>query len=286
MALPNVRAGAPSLPNTKKFFAVVAAYAASFVMFGLFVQPPVSILRGLGEILTTRDALLTDYFGVGGIGGGCVSAGLLTWRHASSITRRAPRVTGAPVACLFLVLGFGLFGKNLNSTSGRLSEASGFTRNSARAFHEPSSTRRSSARLWRRSFGNPVRDLAVAGGQSAACPRDRSRDRFHPRAAAAHLFRAHMGFSLYNMGFAAGIVGTVVVAVYKAYGFVPDPVFIWTKGLKRLLGRIPGAIFRLDDCGRLLIKDPEAFPACPTYSSRRGRAPSDFIASRVLADAR
>jgi len=30
--------------------------------------------------------------------------------------------------------------------------------------------------------------------------------------AAAHLFKAHMGFSLYNMGFTAGIVGTPIVA--------------------------------------------------------------------------
>ena len=61
--------------------------------------------------------------------------------------------------------------------------------------------------------------------------------------AAAHLFKAHMGFSLYNMGYTAGIVGTVVVAMYKAYGFVPDPVFIWTNGNNLLLSTFLGVLF-------------------------------------------
>jgi hypothetical protein len=92
---------------------VVAAYAAAFVVFGFLVQPPADVLRGLGAILTTRDALLTDYFGIGGIGGGCVSAGLLTLAAALAYWRAGAKMTGAAVAALFLVLGFGLFGKNL-----------------------------------------------------------------------------------------------------------------------------------------------------------------------------
>jgi hypothetical protein len=65
----------PRLASDNLILGVVAAYAAAFVVFGFLVQPPDSIVRGLGAILTTRDALLTDYFGVGGVGGGCVSTG-------------------------------------------------------------------------------------------------------------------------------------------------------------------------------------------------------------------
>ncbi len=60
---------------------------------------------------------------------------------------------------------------------------------------------------------------------------------------AANLFKAHMGHTLYNIGWVAGIVGTVIVAVYKGYGFVPDPVFIWTTGNNRLLGSFLAALF-------------------------------------------
>ena len=54
--------------------------------FGLVVDSPDQIVRGLWEILTTRDALLTDYFGIGGIGAGCVNAGMLTLGGANTFT--------------------------------------------------------------------------------------------------------------------------------------------------------------------------------------------------------
>ena len=103
----------PRLASDNLILGVVAAYAAAFVVFGFLVQPAADVLRGLSAILTTRDALLTDYFGVGGIGGGCVSAGLLTLAGALVYWRAGAKMTGASVAALFLVLGFGLFGKNL-----------------------------------------------------------------------------------------------------------------------------------------------------------------------------
>ncbi len=92
---------------------IVAGYAAAFVVFGLVVDGPAQVLRGLAEIVTTRDALLTDYFGIGGIGGACVNAGLLTLCACFVYRVAGAKINGAAVACLFLVLGFGLFGKNL-----------------------------------------------------------------------------------------------------------------------------------------------------------------------------
>ncbi len=76
--------------------------------------------------------------------------------------------------------------------------------------------------------------------------------------AAAQLFKAHMGYSLYNMGFTAGIVGTLVVAMYKSYGFVPDPVMIWTTGNNRLLGGVHGGRVRVDGRARLLFRSRAA----------------------------
>jgi hypothetical protein len=53
---------------------------------------------------------------------------------------------------------------------------------------------------------------------------------------AGQLFKAHMGFNLYNVGFTAGVVGIRIVALYKSYGFVADPVMDWTTGNNDLLG--------------------------------------------------
>jgi hypothetical protein len=63
--------GAPGAPTPERVaLRVVCAYAAAFVVFGFIVDGPERVLHGLAQIVTTRDALLTDYFGIGGIGAG------------------------------------------------------------------------------------------------------------------------------------------------------------------------------------------------------------------------
>ena len=50
----------------------------SVLLFGLAVDPPALIFRGLLAILTSRDTLLTDYIGLGDSGATFVNAGLRT----------------------------------------------------------------------------------------------------------------------------------------------------------------------------------------------------------------
>ena len=223
----------PRLASDRVILGVVAAYAAAFVALGFVVQTPAGLLRGLGAILTTRDALLTDYFGVGGVGGGCVSAGLLTLATVSVYWRAGAQMTGGAVACLFLVLGFGLFGKNLLNVWPIVAGVALYARFRGEPFRAHLNTAFFGAALapifseilFSTDLAPVVSvPLALATGLGVG---------FILPAAAAHLFRTHMGFSLYNMGFTAGVVGTLVVAMYKAFGYVPDPVFIWTKGAER-----------------------------------------------------
>lgn len=256
---------------------VVAAYAASFVALGFLVQTPAELLRGLGAILTTRDALLTDYFGVGGIGGGCVSAGLLTLAAVCVYWRTGAKMTGAAVACLFLVLGFGLFGKNLLNVWPIVAGVALYARFRGEPFRAHLNTAFFGAALapifseilfstdLAPLFSVP---LALATGLAVG---------FILPPAAAHLFRTHMGFSLYNMGFTAGVVGTLVVAMYKAFGYVPDPVFIWTKGANGLLSVFLELVFASMVAVGYAF-DPRVLARLAIILKAPGRAPTDFIA--------
>ncbi len=256
---------------------VVAAYAAAFVAFGFAVDGPAQVLRGLADILTTRDALLTDYFGIGGIGAGCVNAGLLAL-CACGVYRvtRAP-MSGSAVACLFLVLGFGLFGKNLVNVWPIVLGVWLY----ARFRREPFATHVNTAFfgaalapifseiLFSTALPPAVR-LPLAAVTSLVIG-------FILAPAAAQLFKAHAGMSLYNMGFTAGIVGTLVVATYKSYGFVPDPVMIWTTGNNRLLGGFLAAVLlSMVVVGFYLQHGAPAGLAKIMKAS--GQAPTDFIA--------
>ncbi len=223
MTVAAVQAADAEPPRDRVILATVAAYAAAFVVFGLLVDGPDRVLRGLADIVLTRDALLTDYFGVGGIGAACANAGLLTLAACLVYRVAAVRVTGAAVACLFLVLGFGLFGKNLLNIWSIVLGVFLYARFRGEAFSMHINTAFFGAALapvfseilFSSALTVEVRvPLAVATSLVIG---------FILAPAAAQLFKAHMGFSLYNMGFTAGIVGTLVVAMYKSYGFVPDP---------------------------------------------------------------
>jgi hypothetical protein len=86
-----------------------------------------------------------------------------------------------------------------------------------------------------------------------------------------------MGYSLYNIGWVAGILGTLTVAVYKSYGFVPDPVFIWTTGNNRLLGTMLAGLFVSMVVGGCLL-DRQAWHKLAWIQRQAGQSPTDFVA--------
>jgi hypothetical protein len=256
---------------------IVAAFASSFILFGFIVDSPTQVLHGLLEIVTTRDALLTDYFGVGGIGGACVNAGLLTLCACFVYHRANAKMTGAAVACLFLVLGFGLFGKNLlNVWSIVLGvylyarfRGEPFSAHINTAFFGAALAPIFSEILFSTALAIEIRvPLAVVTSLVIG---------FILAPAAAQLFKAHMGFSLYNMGFTAGIVGTLVVAMYKSYGFVPDPVMIWTTGNNQLLAGFLAFLFVSMAATGFYLEHSLASGLRRIMQST-GQAPTDFIA--------
>ncbi|BCP54820.1 hypothetical protein K32_34370 [Kaistia sp. 32K] len=255
---------------------VVAAVAGAFILFGLVVSPWAEIFPGLVKILLARDTLITDYIGVGGMGAAFVNAGLLTWVTAAIYRFSGAKIGGGAIACLMLVLGFGLFGKNLLNIwpiiGGvylyALYKQEPFSAHINTAFFGCALAPVFSEILFSTaipvSLGLP---LGLATGLLMG---------FMLPPAAAQLFKAHMGFSLYNMGFTAGIVGTLVVAIYKSYGFVPDPVFIWTTGNNLLLGGFLTLLFVALVGGGLHL-DRSALAKMKEIVALTGQAPSDFI---------
>jgi hypothetical protein len=256
---------------------IVAAYAASFVLFGFLVSPPSEIVAGLGKIMFARDTLITDYLGVGGIGATFVNAGLLTLLACVVYHISDAKMTGAAVACLFLVLGFALFGKNLLNVWPIVGGVWLY----ARFKKEPFASHINVA-----FFGAALAPIFSEILFSSAIPMTVSLPLavatsllvgFILPPSAANLFKAHMGFSLYNMGFTAGIVGTLVVALYKSYGFVPEPVSIWTTGNNQLLGAFLGLVFGSMVAWGLAL-DRNALARSRLILGSSGQSPSDFVA--------
>jgi hypothetical protein len=263
--------------SDKVILRVVAAYAAAFVVFGFLVDGPVAVARGLATILTTRDALLTDYFGIGGIGAACVNAGLLTLCACLVYHKAGAKMTGAAVACLFLVLGFALFGKNLLNVWGIVAGVWLYSRFKGETFATHINTAFFGLAL------SPIfseilfsSTLPLAASLPLAVATSLAMG-FVLAPAAAQVFKAHMGFSLYNMGFTAGLVGTLVVALYKSYGFVPDPVFVWTTGNNVLLGAFLTVLF-VSMVAVGFRFDRATLSGMKKVIGTPGQSPTDFVA--------
>lgn len=79
------------------------------------------------------------------------------------------------------------------------------------------------------------------------------------------------------MGFTAGLVGALVVAVFKSYGFVPEPVFVWTTDNNAVFVPFLMVVF-VSMIGLGLWFDRSAFSGVRALMRVSGQAPTDFIA--------
>lgn len=255
---------------------IVAFYALLFTIFGLVMASPSQILTGLVQILTTRDALITDYIGVGGLGAAFVNAGLLTLMTCLIYQLTQTPISGAAVASLFLTLGFGLFGKNLLNIWPIIAGVYLYARFKQEPFRNyiniaffgcalaPVFSEILYSSLLPLQFSLPLA-LVTALLLGFLLP-----------PVAAQCFKAHDGFSLYNIGFTAGVLGLLVVAVYKSYGFVPDPVMIWTSENRGILVALLMLMFVSMMLGGICL-DRQALKQLPVIVRLSGQAPTDLI---------
>ncbi|GGK37432.1 hypothetical protein GCM10011591_06320 [Nocardia camponoti] len=258
-------------------FGVITVMSLMFVVFGVFADPPGQLLRGLGDILFARDLIITDFVGVGGLGAAFTQAGLLTL-----VALAIYRLTGAPVdgdavACLLLVLGTALYGKTLVNVWPIIAGVAlyawvrhdRFADYVSTAFFATALSPIFSALAFTTSLPTWA-GFALGISTSVLIG-------FVVSPIARRLFQAHAGFTLYNMGFVAGVVGAVFVAVYRSFGLEPQPEMIWTSGdgtaLLIMLGAMGVGLVAL---AFYLDRDP--WPALRRLMNNTGRAPTNFLA--------
>lgn len=257
-------------------YLIIGAYALSLIIFGLLTDTPEEILNGLYRILTQPDTLITDYIGVGGMGAAFINSGVLTLIFLFMLYRLKLNINGASIASLFLIAGFGLFGKNLLNVWFIVFGVYLYAKVQKNKF---------SKYIYIALFGTAIAPIVTEIMFSTALSKIIS----IPLGAAVgisigfilpplstYLLRVHQGFNLYNIGFTAGMIGTVFVSVFKSYGFLPNPRFIWTSGNNKLLSMYLFLIFFsmivlgycLNDRSFSKVKDISTYP---------GRLVADFV---------
>ena len=241
-------------------------------LFGLSIESPAEIMKGLWKIIIEPDYLVTDYMEVGGMGAAFLNSGLLAIMFTSILVFLKIHIRGISIAAIFTVAGFSFFGKNILNVWFIMAGVWLYSKSRREPFYRS---------IYIAFFGTALAPLVsqlmfgfhfppvyrifmgAAAGLSAGF--------ILPPLATAFL-SVHYGFNLYNVGFTAGMVGTLFVSLFKSHGFVVARRVLWATGHNGLLapacavffislvilGLLLGASFRDDlkflwkNTGRLL----------------------------------
>ncbi len=207
-----------AIPEQTVKYGVLFLYASIIVISGFFFNSVDEIISGLGKIIVSRSVLISDYMVIGNIGATLVNCGLTT--IASIIVAKIADVEmdGLTIAAIFTIAGFALFGKNvyniwaiyLGSYLYALYTGERFRKYSAAAFFGTAL----GPLISQISFGAglPLVQGIILGNIAGIVAG------FIIPPMAAHFPKFHQGFSLYNIGFTAGMTGFLFMSLLRAFG--------------------------------------------------------------------
>ncbi len=208
------------------YYFCLFSMALLFVAAFLFSTPK-EILLGMKTIILSRDALVTDYFELAGYGAGFFNAALITLHAIVLIQRAKIPYTGLTLAVIFINMGFGFWGKNpVNIIPiifgtwlyAKLHHVS-FARYVYTALFATCLSPFVTELVYILPF-SPIINLCLAIIIGIVLG-------FSMPPLAAHTASMHMGYSLFNVGFAGGTLAFVSYCILRAHGITSESVFIW-----------------------------------------------------------
>ena len=217
-------------------YLVFVLYSIVFIIFGFIMDSPKEIIQGIYQIIIEPDVLITDYFAIGGIGAAFVNSGILMLLTILILYILKIEFTGLSIVAIFLMGGFALFGKNIFNVwliiLGTFLYAKFKKEKLSHVIYVAFFGTSLSPVISEICFGMDVPlwskiilSILVGLSMGILLP-----------PLSSHVFHIHKGFNLYNVGFAAGILGTIFVSIFRSYGFLSYSKLIWSEGNNRELG--------------------------------------------------
>lgn len=207
------------------FLALVPLY---FIVAGFMLQPPDEIWRGLVAIVREPDFLITDYFVIGGVGASFINAGILTLVSIGIVYGLGMEFDGHTITSSFLMFGFSLFGKNVVNIWLILLGVFLYAK-----YHKTSVARYIYIGFYGTSLSPIITQVMLIEGlplvlRMTLCVFTGITIGFVLPPLCTHVHFAHKGYSLYNVGFAGGIIATVIVSLFKSFGITIESRLIWS----------------------------------------------------------
>ena len=248
--------------------------AGILLIFAVIAQPDVSLFTGWWQIQMSEAGLITDSVAAGGVGGALLNAALVLALCTLVVWRMRLPFTGVSFACLFMMAGFALLGKNLVNIAPVILGGWLYARYRREPF---------SRYVYMTFFGTCLAPMVsfllvhlkpgIRWPAMVVCGVVIG---FLIPAIARYTVRVHQGYNLYNVGFAAGFLGLGVASILKGVGVEFEIHNSWTREGHVLLCILVAVIL-----GGLLIAG--VCLGCRSWRTYRpilrhsGRAVADFI---------
>lgn len=267
----------------KQKFGLLALLPIYFIAAGLVIQPVDTLAPGLIAIIREPDFLITDYFVVGGIGASFLNAGVLSLVSLGVIYYLNMEMDGHTITSLCLMFGFSLFGKNLVNIWTILFGVYLYSR-----YHGMPLSKYIYIGFYGTSLSPIITQimyimhlpyglrlvLSIAVGAAIG---------FVLPPLSTHVHYAHKGYSLYNVGFASGIIATVVVSLMKSFGITTESRLIWSSGNNRLFLALLGILFGSMAVGAVLCGGRETLAGYRRVLKTSGIAGADYLREEGMA---
>ena len=262
-----------------RMFPYLWAYAGLLALAGaLFaIDGREDVLRGLCTIITTEDALITDYVLVAGPGAALVNSAIVTAISICLLYAAGDTLNGMTLVEMGLMSGFSLFGKNFVNIWPILAGTWLYTKACRQRLAGNIGIGLMSTALapivsyiaLDNGWGGPVQGVLVGVVIGFIMP-----------PLATSTYRIQNGMNLYNVGFACGLAALICVPLMASLGADPTTHYRWAKGYDLPFGVMLGALCVLLILGGLFFSRKPVWAAWAGYRrllQTSGRAPSDYL---------
>ncbi|GEK91503.1 DUF1576 domain-containing protein [Alkalibacterium kapii] len=212
--------------NYSFFWIIVIVFGSLAFLF----NSPEEILMGQISILLSPSNLVTDYFAISNVGATLFNSALLTAHSIAIIKISKAQINGAVIAGVLTVAAFSFFGKNLYNSTPIVIGAFAY----AWVTRMPAEKSLLAA-LFGTALGPLVSEISfnlglpLAQGILYGYAAGFFAGFFIPPIA-NHVVDFTKGFSVYNVGFTCGIIGTLFISVIRSTGKEVEPVSILSSG--------------------------------------------------------
>ncbi|MCI8870672.1 MAG: DUF1576 domain-containing protein [Lawsonibacter sp.] len=253
------------------------AYCALLAGAGLMLDSPEQILRGLNIIIRSEDALITDYVRIAGPGAALVNSALVTLFSAWILHLSKEPLNGFSMVVIGLMSGFALFGKNIINIWPIVFGTWLYSRLRGERFGKYVTVALMSTALapvvsyigLDNGWGSPVLSIGVGVLIGLIMP-----------PLSGYTYKIQNGMNLYNLGFACGLVGMLLVPLMTSLGADPTTYYHWATGYNRVFAPMLGALCLALIAGGLFFCKKPWWAAWAGYRwllQTSGRAPSDYL---------